>query len=129
MDIHAREIDENEIDLVKQAIETDLLGTVTAMLLSSELLSNLLFSDPLPEVAANAMNYALRLKENRCISRATILYAHPQEPGTSIIDHLQEQPNFLWHHSVDKISLISSAASSRSFSLVLLPTPDESVLH
>ena len=129
MNIHAREIDENEIDSVKQAMATDLLGTVIAMLMSSELLSNLLFSDPLPEVAVNALNYALRLKKTDALSEPIFFMHIPKSGGTSIIHHLQEQPNFLWHHSVDKILLISSDDSSRSFSLILLPTPDELVLH
>ena len=55
------------MELIKLAMATDLLGNVIAILRSSELLSNLLLSDPLAEVAASALNDVLRLKK-RCIT-------------------------------------------------------------
>ena len=105
LEIHSREINESEMDHIKRAMSVDPSGTIIAMVRSSEFLSNLLLSDPLPEVAANALNYALRSIKTDALPEKRFFMHIPKSGGTSIIHHLQEHSNFLWHHSSDETSL------------------------
>ena len=103
--IHSREINESEMGHIKRAMSVDPSGTIIAMVRSTELLSNLLLSDPLPEVAGNALNYALRLRKTDALPEKRFFMHIPKSGGTSIIHHLQEHSNFPWHHSVGETSL------------------------
>jgi hypothetical protein len=105
--VHLREIADSELDHIKQALASDFSGTIIAMLRSSELLSNLLHSDPIPEVAPNALNYALRSRKTEDLPEMRFFLHIPKSGGTSVIHHLNQHSDLFWHQhdSKDKAPL------------------------
>ena len=103
--IHFRVVDENELDLIKQALATDPVGAVIGMLRSPETLSNLLKTDPLPAVASNALTYALRLRKTDAEPEKRFFMHIPKTGGTSVIHHLEEHSDWPWLHTEDRTYL------------------------
>ena len=103
--IHFRVVDENELDLIKQALANDPVETVIGMLRSPETLSNLLKLDPLPGVASNALTYALRLRKTNAEPEKRFFMHIPKTGGTSVIHHLNQHSDWPWLQTEDQTSL------------------------